>query len=307
MSVDNGEREARDNRTPEGHREITTVDGRTLCYSLCGPEDGARVVFHSGTPGTRFLSRTWIELIERIGVRALVPDRPGYGGSTRQPDRSVDDVATDVAQMADAQGWKTFSTWGASGGGPHALACAARFRQRVTRCAVVTSLAPYNGCGLDWFGGMSPGNIQEFKQALKGEARYRPLVERLSRQAIAQLDQGEPAIPPGYDVPKSDLEEMRRRLAADATGFVERTRRAWVDGIDGWIDDCIAMVRPWGFDVAKISIPVSIWYGQDDVLSPRSHAEWLIANIPGAEGREMTGGHMFSEDYLSEILRWVTA
>ena len=62
-----------------------------------------------------------------------------------------------------------------------------------------------------------------------------------------------------------------------------------------------------GFDVAKIDMPVSVWYGSDDVLSPRGHAEWLIANIREAERRMIPGGHMLADDAFAETLRWATA
>lgn len=304
--MDEGQRKTVGSGTSTAHHEIATPDGRTLHYSLYGPEHGPRVVCHNGTPGTRLLSPSGIELIERLGVRVLIADRPGYGGSTRQPNRRIADVAPDIELIADGHGWETFGTWGGSGGGPHALACAALLPKRVTRCATVGGLAPY-GTDFEWFANMSPGNVEEFKKAIAGEAVYRPLVEQLGRKVLAQVEHGAPAIPLAYGIPASDMDEMRRRLTADPIGLIERTRRAWVDGADGWIDDCIAMVHPWGFDVARIDMPVSVWYGSDDVLSPRGHAEWLIANIREAERRMIPGGHMLADDAFAETLRWATA
>lgn len=291
--------------TPPKTYELLTSDGRTIHYSTYGPEEGNPLVAHSGTPGTRLLSAKGEELMHRAGVRVLVADRPGYGGSTRRRGRSVADVAADTALLADAQGWDRFATWGGSGGGPHALACAALLPDRITRCAAVVSPAPYDGADLDWLAGMSAGNVEEFTRALEGEASYRPLVEELSAQALAQIAAGDPAIPPGYDLPETDLAEIGKRAAEKAGGWVEVNTAMW-SGVDGWIDDCLAMVGPWGFSVSDLTGPVSIWYGPDDVLVPRAHADWLLAHVPGAEGRELAGGHMLTEDDLLDVVRWAT-
>src|SRR5439155_4040978 len=97
--------------------------------------------------------------VDGVGVRLLVPDRPGYGGSSRLPGRSVADVAVDMAVLVDRLGWERFAVWGGSGGAPHALGCAAHLGDRVTRCASVVGLAPFDAQGLEWYDGMSPGNV----------------------------------------------------------------------------------------------------------------------------------------------------
>lgn len=256
-----------------------------------------------------------IDMVTREGVRLLTYDRPGYGDSTRRPGRSVADCAADVAALADAQGWARFGVWGASGGGPHVLACATLLPDRVTRCAALVSTAPYlpegstGGQGLtgkDWFAGMSAGNVAEFTAALQGEPAYRPLVQRLGREAMAMYEKGEAAVPPGYDLPESDLAEWRRLRAKDSPGRLERTRAMWLDGVDGWIDDILAVIRPWGVDLTTVQVPVTIWYGPDDVLVPRHHAEWLIAHVPGAQRRELPGGHAISQESIAEVLGWVS-
>jgi len=283
---------------------LTTPDGYVIEYSLYGPPDGPPVLFHAGTPGTRQLSPRMINLIDESGVRILLPDRPGYGGSQRRPGRTIGDVAADAALLADAQGWDRFATFGISGGGPHALACAALLPDRVIRCASVVSPAPYDADGLDWYDGMSPGNVEEFSRAVEGEAAYRPLVERLSREAVAAVAQGEPPIPPGYELPESDLAKMRERLGE--AGHADRVRASF-GAVDGWVDDCIAMTRPWGFSVPDITVPVTVWYGPDDVLCPRGHSEWLIAHVPGAERRELAGGHFLPDPTIRDLLGWLAA
>jgi pimeloyl-ACP methyl ester carboxylesterase len=295
--------------------EVSTPDGRRLRYCLYGPEDGQPVIANNGTPGTRLPSLRAVDLAARCGVRELVYDRPGYGGSTRQVGRRIADVADDVALLADAQGWDRFATWGASGGGPHALACAVRLPDRVVRCAAVVCPAPYVADGADgsaglsatsWLAGMSPGNVTEFTAALEGEAVYRPLVERLGAEAMANTERNEPELLSGYDLPESDLEEIRRRFAEPSQGRLERARAMWLGGTDGWIDDVTALLRPWGADVAQLRVPVSLWYGPDDVLCPRGHADWLLAHLPEVQPRRLPGGHIIPDASLAEIYQWLT-
>ncbi len=109
-------------------------DGRDLAYCRYGREDGTPVLFFYGTPGTMFLAPGRLVPVDELGIGLLVADRPGYGSSTRLPGRSVAAVADDLAVLVDHLGWYRFAVWGASGGGPHALACA-RLGDRITRCA----------------------------------------------------------------------------------------------------------------------------------------------------------------------------
>ncbi len=232
-------------------------------------------MFYYGMPGTMFLAPDRLRPLDDLGVRVLVADRPGYGASTRRPGRSVAQAADDMAVLLDRLGWDRFAVWGVSGGGPHALACAARIGDRVTRCASVVSPAPFDAEGLDWLAGMSPGNVEEFTLA------------------VAE----------GYELAESD----RAVLAAQtrSPGYLFRTKAAYAGGIGGCIDDGIAFTRPWGFDVTSISAPVSVWYGPDDALCPRAHTDWLLRHIPGAQAQEMPGGHVLSGPSLHRLYRWL--
>jgi pimeloyl-ACP methyl ester carboxylesterase len=256
-----------------------------------------------GTPGSRLGPSPRGMVLYHQGVRLISYDRPGYGGSERLPDRRVADVAQDVAAIADALGVERFGVVGRSGGGPHALACAARLGERVSRCATAVCPAPFDAEGLDWFAGMSALNVEEFTQAVAGEAAYRPLAERLAAEAVAAAEAGGPAVTDDYELPESDRAALAAR--SGAPDFLFRTRAAYIGGLDGTVDDMLAFVRPWGFAVTGIEVPVAVWFGPEDVLCPRAHADWLLAHIPGADPRELPGGHMLGEKSLREVYRWL--
>jgi pimeloyl-ACP methyl ester carboxylesterase len=282
--------------------ELAIAD-RVVNYCLYGPQDGTPVISHSGSPGTRWKRPNVVSAIERSGVRMLVHDRPGYGGSTRLVGRHVGDAAEDVRRLADAVGWERFAVHGHSGGGPYALACAALLPERVTRCAVGAGLAPSNAEGVDFFGWLDPNRGKTFRLALEGEEKLRPAMAEAAAGIMAQIAAGGPEILPEPGQP-APTEPTR---AIDDPAAMARLRATFADSLDGWIDDQFAAIHPWGFDVAEIAIPVGIWHGSHDTRMPRAHSDWLAANIPTAERFGYEGWHAPSGDVTGEIFTWLRA
>jgi pimeloyl-ACP methyl ester carboxylesterase len=182
--------------TPPVTSEITGDDGRLIRYCAYGPQDGVPVMFQGGSPGTRWKRPMMIEAIEQCGMRMVVPDRPGYGGSTRQRGRTVADVVDDVQLLADAQGWARFAVAGSSGGGPHALACAALPPGRVIRCAVGSGICPPETTGPLSPGPANPRRNETSWLAARGEDAVRPVLEEAARDIMAAVEAGGPEFPP---------------------------------------------------------------------------------------------------------------
>jgi pimeloyl-ACP methyl ester carboxylesterase len=229
-------------------------------------------------------------------------DRPGYGRSTRHRGRSVADEAADVAVIADALGIDRFAVTGGSGGGPHALACAALLRDRVLRAACHVGVAPYGAQGLEheaWLAGMDPENVKEFGWAQHGEE---VLVRELEREH-AELERRVAADPAtilgNFDLSDSDRAQLRRPELAQV--IRETTAEQAANGVWGWVDDDLAILAPWGFDIATIEVPVLVRYGLGDVLVPAAHGVWLAANVPGCHVKvDDDAGHL-GMDPVAEI------
>jgi pimeloyl-ACP methyl ester carboxylesterase len=284
-------------------RDVTTPDGRTLRVVDDGDPDGVAVLRHNGTPTSRVLGRDEIVTARAHGVRLISYDRPGYGSSTRHEGRTVANCAGDVRAIAGELGIERLAVWGISGGGPHALACAALLEDLVPAVATLASVAPFDTPGLDWLEGMGEDNHHEFGAVLESPAAGRRLMEH-ARSAIGL---GDPeAMRAGMLSLLSDVDAavLTGELAAD---MAEMMRVGMEPGVDGWLDDDLAFVTGWGFDPAAIRTPVLVMQGREDRFVPSAHGEWLAAHIPSAEPRLLDrDGHLsLHANHGDELYDWL--
>ncbi|HEX4062656.1 MAG TPA: alpha/beta hydrolase [Streptosporangiaceae bacterium] len=278
---------------------VIAADGRRLSVETLGAPEGKPVFLFHGTPGARNGPRPRGIVLYRLGIKLICHDRPGYGDSDRQHGRTVGHIASDIAEIADSLGIDTFSVVGRSGGGPHALACAALLRGRVECAAALGSLAPIDAEGLDWWDGMVESNVRAYRtgedqlelmaDAMAAELRNDP--ESLLRSLGSELDADDREVVEDIGLRRIIAETHAKALQKSATG---------------WIDDVVALRSPWGFDVSSIKIPVMLWHGTDDVFSPINHTYWLAKRIHQSvlEERSETA-HFASVRILPEVLRWI--
>jgi pimeloyl-ACP methyl ester carboxylesterase len=257
---------------------VRTPDGRSLDLYLGGPPDGDALLFHAGTPGVPLPYEPLTALMAERGLRYVAFSRPGYGSSTRLPGRSVADVADDVVTILDHVGADTSLTVGWSGGGPHALACAALLPERIRAAATIAGVAPYPADGIDFLEGMGQENLEEFAAALEGPEALIPFKERaratwsvVTPEAVAETF-GDLVDDVDRGVLTGDFAEWM------AAVFREALRESYW----GWFDDDMAFVRPWGFELTSIGLPVHVWQGRHDRMVPYAHGPWLASHVPTA-------------------------
>jgi pimeloyl-ACP methyl ester carboxylesterase len=278
-------------------------DGRKLLVREGGRQGGVPVLVHNGTPGSSLLYEPHLFDAEAKGIYLFSYDRPGYGGSTRNPGRSVADCAADVEAVCDALGLDRICVWGISGGGPHALATAALLPERVAAAASLASAAPYDADGLDFLAGMGEQNIEEFGAIFEGEERHLEILERDGAEILATTADGLVEAWRTLLGP-ADVEVTTGRLAQ----FLLDAMRAGIgERLDGWFDDDIAFVSPWGFDLASIRVPVLLWHGEQDKFVPFGHGVWLAEHIPGVDSRlSPEDGHLtLAERRVPEVHDWL--
>jgi pimeloyl-ACP methyl ester carboxylesterase len=236
------------------------------------------VFYLHGTPGSRVGPRPTDQELADRNVWLISFDRPGYGRSDRRRSRTIADIASDVEAIADEFGLEKFAVLGRSGGGPHALACAALLPDRVTRAAALVSLAPRQAAGLKWFEGMAESNRQAYTIAEEDPHELSIRLERATEEITADPASHIAVLTP--EMPEAD-----RRIVADGNIRAELEQN-FFEGLrisaEGWIDDVLAFCSPWGFDVSDIRVPVYLWHGGRDVFSPVAHTQWLAERIPRA-------------------------
>lgn len=258
--------------------ELPLPDGRVLEALVAGPPAADLLVYHHGSPGAAVATPLVEDAAAQRGLRLVAASRPGFGGSSRQPGRRVADVAADTAALADHLGAERFFCLGWSGGGPHALACAALLPGRVRAVATMGGVAPYHAEGLEWTAGMGEDNQVEYPTAARSPEE---LLRWMAPHAEAMA-----AIQAGDIVAelRSLISDVDEPYCTDAFGemLADSFRAAFAHGLWGWYDDDLAFVAPWGFDLAPIRVPVAIWQGAQDLMVPFAHGQWLADHIPGA-------------------------
>ena len=271
---------------------LHTSDGRVLDHSVAG--DGPLVISLHGTPQSQRLAPELVAAADEVGVRLASYARPGYAGSTRQPGRSVADGVVDVLAVADALGAERFAVVGASGGGPHALACGALAADRCAAVATVAGVGPWDMEGLDFLAGMGEGNEIEFAAALEGEQPLRDLIGPWRESMLAGGPVGT------YAALETVLSPPDRAVfsTAFAEEFHASVELGLRDGVDGWVDDDLAFIRPWGFPLEDVRAPVQLWQGGQDLMVPPAHGPWLAEHLPTCTS------HLLPDDgHLTLLLR----
>ncbi len=244
-----------------------------------GDPDGRVVLAQLGTPSSRVLYRLHLLDAAERGIRLIAYDRPGYGGSTPQSGRSVADCAQDVSTILDALEIDRFAVWGISGGGPHALACAALLGTRVVAAATLASPAPFDADGLDWFADTGEENVEDDKLILSNPEAARA---KLAQDRLEFFDTAEPDPAGSHPTLFSGVDAA---VLTDELGehFARRNRTGLAPGIEGWWDDSVALLKPWGFSPETIQVPVMVLHGRQDRMVPFGHGEWLAGRVPKAD------------------------
>ncbi len=265
--------------------------GRQIEALATGPDGALPVVLHNGTPSGLVMFPPVAEAAAERGLRLVQYARPGYGGSTPDPGRRVAGAAADVAAVLDRLGAAEFLTVGWSGGGPHALACAARLPGRCLAAATMAGVAPCPAEGLDWLDGMGAENIEEFGAALAGEEALAGFLEPATH-VLATVTGADVADGLGDLASAAD----KAALTGEFADYLAASFRAAVaGGVAGWRDDDVAFTTGWGFTMAEVGegAPVAVWQGDQDRMVPYAHGRWLAAQIPGARAHLLPGeGHL---------------
>ena len=281
---------------------VPTPDGRTLEVLDTGSRDGFPLVLHHGTPQGAVPFGILERPAAERNLRVISYSRPGYGSSTPRADATttatVADDATDTATILDHLGISEFVTLGWSGGGPRALACAAVLPGRCRAATCGVGIAPPAEFDGDVRDGMAPENVDEYTAAFAGPAELERHLGTQTDYFSVTADQIADAL--GELAPPVDRAALTGELAEYLASSM---RAAGRQGIVGWLGDDLTHIRPWGFDVGAITVPVAVWQGTEDKMVPFEHAKWLAAHVAGARAHLVQGeGHLSLLTQMGRIL-----
>jgi pimeloyl-ACP methyl ester carboxylesterase len=256
---------------------ITLADGRELEVHTAGTPGETAVVFHHGTPGSALSWQSWLAEVESREGFAIAYSRPGYGASYRNKGRTVASITKDIHQVLQHFSVKKIVSIGWSGGGPHALADSTL--QESVAVLTLAGVGEFGVDDLDFLDGMGEENHIEFGAAIEGEAQVEKWMQENSGP-MAKVTGADLIEAFGGLIGDAD----KKALTADvAENMAAEYRDSLSNGYFGWLDDDLAFVQHWGFEIRDITKPVELWQGNDDFMVPHAHGKWLASKIPTAK------------------------
>lgn len=254
--------------------EVHRADDGVIAVEVVGDPDAPAVLFCHGFADSRLAVYSLADAAHALGLRLIAPDRPGIGGTdARRLSRVVDWVA-EATLVLDALDVGSVALLGVSGGGAFAAACAAELPDRVRSLMLVAPLGPPA-----WpTRGMAAGQRVSLQIA-----RHAPAFGGWFLGRLATLTRRAPGLflrLATSEMPAGDRQALAQPDARAA--FLTNYLRAFHRGSGGVGQDLRLLTRPWGFDLASISVPTSIHHGDADTTVPLQHARRFAAAIPGA-------------------------
>lgn len=283
---------------PDRTNQTTTLaDGRRLGFAEYGPPDGVAAMLFGGSSG-RYLKPCSDELLDRLGVRLILAERPGFGLSDFQPKRTLLDWPDDVAQLADHLGLARFAVIAGSQGGPYGAACGYKLADRLSSLTLVSALAPFDVPGLTE--GMAPALAM-----LPKLARYAPFLLRPMQGATVAFIRRNPeaAVRRLFaNLPPADQVVLQQPDLIQT--FVRDLPEAYRQGGRGAAHDIYVVCHPWGFQPAEIRAKTFVWQGEADPNVPPVMGRYFAETIPNCAAAFMPGaGHMLFYTHFDQILR----
>jgi pimeloyl-ACP methyl ester carboxylesterase len=283
--------------TPAREGDLGLPDGRRVTYAEFGDLDGRPVLLLHGNPGSRLACPDLATTVE-LGIRLVTVDRPGFGGSSPAPLHRLTDVADDLAHLVDHLDLGPLPVLGWSGGGPYALAFAARHASLVSRAVSLS------GSGL----------ADDPDLATQRTPTADDLARRLQDGDDTALREVEERFASYAANPRTILEttlaneaDPDRRLMADpdvaaalTTMWEEGARQGAVGVAAGW---AALWALPRGYEPADLEVPVTVWHGEADVVVPCAQARRVADALPRATMRTFPDeGHLIALEHWREIV-----
>jgi len=280
-----------------GDGTIKLSDGRTLSYAEYGDPAGSPLFYFHGLPSCRLEARIAGPPAERLGVRVIALDRPGFGRSDFQKGRTIADWPDDVTEAANQLGIERFAVLGESGGGPYAAACARAIPQRLTKAGIVSGWGPANEpaarSGLPWSSRLTLALWRRLPFLVYHTMWYLALSVRLFPRLVRWFARRR--LPP-VDRRIVDRPEMKVMM-------LDALRETFRQGGRGQSRELLLFARPWDFRLDDITTEVHLWHGEADETVPVSMGRYVAKTVPNCRATFLSGaGHFWIFEHFDEVL-----
>lgn len=282
-------------------------DGRTLAYANYGePLISAElppVFYFNGTPGVHLEARLIDAQASSFGIPIIATDRPGFGESSWQENRTLISWPKDITELADHLNISKFAVMGLSGGGPHALACLHEIpRERLVAATVVSGMYPlalgttgmmWQTRSLFWLASYSTWAVEKMLDLSMGKA----LRDADTQTLITQMESQAKSLPQ----PEADKECMKQILHDDVLfgAYIGSMKEALSFGCRGAAWEFWLFASDWGFKLEDLDASrLTVWHGEFDVNVPVGMPDKVFELLP-----KMKYIRMESEGHISLIVR----
>jgi pimeloyl-ACP methyl ester carboxylesterase len=273
---------------------LRLADGRTLAYAEYGDPSGQPVLFFHGIPSSRLMHPD-ADISKQLGVRLIAPDRPGFGRSDPKPGRTLLDWTYDVEALADSLSLGQFTVVGPSGGGPFVAACAARLSSRIKRAAIVGGSGP-----VDAPSALAGAAFE--RRAGYWLARHAPMLLRLAIRMRPDPHRDPERFFDSYTRHNPPCDQELFRRPEIRAMFLASYREATRQGRSAFTHELELVANSWGFSLGDIDVPMTIWQGTADNMTPVGMGRALAEAIPRANLRLVPNeGHLIFLSHWREI------
>lgn len=263
------------NKTTSDRLSMTLPDGRQLGFAEFGFPDGTPILYFHGLPGSR-LEAGHLQSVALLNHYRLIGiDRPGMGLSSAHLQRNILSWVDDVESFADYLGLKKFSIIGHSGGAPFVAACAYKIPNRLNGVAIVSGMAPFEIPE-------ATASLAHGQRLINKAIQAMPWVATVMVKLMSMILK-KPAMQKQMLKQLPEVDQRVSRDSASNQAFIGATLEAFRPGVAGVSQEIQLTLKPWGFDIANIKCPVTIWQGSLDKQAPEVHAKLYAKLIPNAK------------------------
>jgi pimeloyl-ACP methyl ester carboxylesterase len=277
----------------EKEKEVIKLEnGKTISYSIYGNENGSPILLCHGVNGTRVQAMKFADEANRLNLKIITPDRPGYGESTPSETREYLQWAEDINDFLEKLGLEKLGLMGISAGANYALGCVYKYPEKFTKIVMVSATS---GAFL-----YRTGTEKRIAEIILDHPNLVHMYMTIADKANGRTKDLK------FNIQKFGLSEPDIELFVnlDLPRLIDLSEKeAYVNGPDAPAADVIRMLKDIDFDSRSINKEITFWYGAKDRIVPLETIANIEKIIPNYNlVIKSDAGHLLIFQHLKEIL-----